>query len=746
MQTVILSRASLSEIIQRPSIDLYRRERARYPMEDLIQDMRSQDLHIEPVPALAEGKGHTSPAFRVSFEYPDRVKAQAVVRNLTTRFSELTTRTAGAVLIEVLTPASLPEKPIQPNRVAIMGIGLGVGLGLGILFAFLRRRPLKWTLRMAGCTVAGCALAAAVCYLMPDTFPDDRKSYQFAALGAFTGLALGAFLLRDRATGGNHYARLIAFSAACGAIAGGLVSFALPERYVSTAVLRIFRFPGGGAVAAQLEVEPAERVRQLTEDILSRGSLSALIQRPSLDLYRKERQRYPLEDIIDDMRRRDIRIAPAPLAGLTGLGPVTSFQISFEYADRYKAQAVVRELVAKFVEGNVTAERKLHRDKMPGSLAFEVAEPAALPTSPVSPSRSAAAAIGVLAGMLLGSLLALRRGLAARRQAAALEPRPPYGRYALTAAALGAIVAGLGSLVIPSRYASTAVLRLVRPKGQAAENAQAAGQRLREMFQQVLSRDTLAEIIVRPELQLYARAREHLSIEEVIEQMRESDLRVEPLPGSPLGGHTTAFRISFEYPEREKAQACVQALVSKFVESGVDAHRQRDAAHLFDNQLAEGALPLTQDAVPAPPAGPILPEQPTTNHFATTPAVGSGETQGQPARAYHPQRDAAHLFDNNLVESALELPQNTAPVPPVGPILPEQPTTNQLATNFAVGSDDTQGQPDSEYLEVLDAASVPEAPVGPNRVTISAAGCLAGLLLGIAIARARRQAPHPAPA
>jgi hypothetical protein len=31
-------------------------------------------------------------------------------------------------------------------------------------------------------------------------------------------------------------------------------------------------------------------------------------------------------------------------------------------------------------------------------------------------------------------------------------------------------------------------------------------------------------------------------------------------------------------------------------------------------------------------------------------------------------------------------------------------------------------------------------------VNISAAGCLAGLLLGIAIARARRHAPHSAPA
>src|ERR1035438_9632959 len=96
--------------------------------------MRSRDVCIERLPPRD---------FRISFEYPDRLKAQAVVRELTARFN-------GPA--EVLTPASLPEKPSQPDRLAIMGIGLGVGLVLGLLFVFLRRRGLKWTLRMAGCT------------------------------------------------------------------------------------------------------------------------------------------------------------------------------------------------------------------------------------------------------------------------------------------------------------------------------------------------------------------------------------------------------------------------------------------------------------------------------------------------------------------------------------------------------------------------------------------------------------------
>src|ERR1039457_1138207 len=100
----ILSRSSLTEMIQRIGLDLYREDLVSRPMEDVIQDMRNRDLRIERL---------LPRDFRISFEYPDRLKAQAVVRELTTaRFN-------GPA--EVLTPASLPEKPTRPDRLAIMG-------------------------------------------------------------------------------------------------------------------------------------------------------------------------------------------------------------------------------------------------------------------------------------------------------------------------------------------------------------------------------------------------------------------------------------------------------------------------------------------------------------------------------------------------------------------------------------------------------------------------------------------------
>ena len=86
-----------------------------------------------------------SPAFSISFTYPDRSKAQAVVRALVTKFTEQNVRERALAIasdeekareivshkvglnFEVLDPASLPEKPISPNRLLITAAGLALG-------------------------------------------------------------------------------------------------------------------------------------------------------------------------------------------------------------------------------------------------------------------------------------------------------------------------------------------------------------------------------------------------------------------------------------------------------------------------------------------------------------------------------------------------------------------------------------------------------------------------------------------
>src|ERR1039458_9803449 len=244
------------------------------------------------------------------------------------------------------------------------------------------------------------------------------------------------------------------------------------------------------------------------------------------------------------------------------------------------------------------------------------------------------AAIGLLAGLLLGPLLAWRRRSGA-------WPHPSYGKYALAATVLGAIVAGLGSFAIGNRYASTAVLRLVSVDSRTPERVKAAAGHMQDIIQEVRSRASLSEIIARPALQLYAAERRRTSLDEVVRRMRDHDLRIEPWRDVPFGGRPTAFLIAFEYSDPQEALACVRAVVSKFV---------------------EGTFPLEQ--------------------------YGTSAARDGPGRW-------------NVHDA---------------------------------------------YLEVLDPASMPEAPISPDRATISAAGGLAGLLLGIALARVRRRASHSAPA
>src|SRR5882724_10639903 len=89
---------------------------------------------------------------------------------------------------------------------------------------------------------------------------------------------------------GASYLKLAGALAVVGAFASLAASFAVPQSYVSSAVVRMS--------PRQLDF--------LKQQILSRGSLSEMMQRPSLNLYRGERARTPMEDIIQQMRTRDI--------------------------------------------------------------------------------------------------------------------------------------------------------------------------------------------------------------------------------------------------------------------------------------------------------------------------------------------------------------------------------------------------------------------------------------------------------
>ena len=88
LQIEILGRDNLIAMIQGP-LDLYKKERVRYPTEDVAEEYFRKHVHIERYSSDAESRG--GQAFKIWFEYPDRVKARAVVLALVTQFQDKNT-------------------------------------------------------------------------------------------------------------------------------------------------------------------------------------------------------------------------------------------------------------------------------------------------------------------------------------------------------------------------------------------------------------------------------------------------------------------------------------------------------------------------------------------------------------------------------------------------------------------------------------------------------------------------------
>src|SRR6476620_5616914 len=137
-----------------------------------------------------------------------------------------------------------------------------------------------------------------------------------------------------------------------GLVVSVVVAFLWPDTFVSSAVMRITpqQIPDR-LVPSNVNVQMSERLNQMQQEILSRGSLTELIQRPSLDLYKKERLSKPMEDIVE-MMRKDVHLSILETPTSGGKKMASAFQISFSYPERYKAQAVVAQLVTKFTEQN----------------------------------------------------------------------------------------------------------------------------------------------------------------------------------------------------------------------------------------------------------------------------------------------------------------------------------------------------------------------------------------------------------
>lgn len=131
------------------------------------------------------------------------------------------------------------------------------------------------------------------------------------------------------------------------AFAGLAVYLKTPKVYESTALL-IYQqakvTPGSKGVLKPGDVatETQQMVATLTQQVTSRSSLEEIIKQ--FDLYAEERQRLPMEDVVDVMREKAITISPEK-------GDV--FKVSFRGDTPKKVKEVANALAARFIEENL---------------------------------------------------------------------------------------------------------------------------------------------------------------------------------------------------------------------------------------------------------------------------------------------------------------------------------------------------------------------------------------------------------
>lgn len=144
----------------------------------------------------------------------------------------------------------------------------------------------------------------------------------------------------------------LAGPAFAGLVLAVVVAFLWTDTYVSEATIQVTppQVPQH-LVPSNINVEISQRVSAMASNILSRPTLTNIIQ--TYNLYPRERARLPMEDIVERMRSRDIRISPVTRLSTASRERASVFRISFAYENRILAQKVAADLAGRFIEDNI---------------------------------------------------------------------------------------------------------------------------------------------------------------------------------------------------------------------------------------------------------------------------------------------------------------------------------------------------------------------------------------------------------
>ncbi len=137
-------------------------------------------------------------------------------------------------------------------------------------------------------------------------------------------------------------------------VIGTVGAFLWPDTYVSTAVVRVIppQVPER-YIPTNVNADISQRINSIYQSVTSRSTLTNIIN--LYKLYPRDRQRLPMEDVIEQMRK-DVNVrfvGQMSAAAGPSRGQVQAFEISFAYENRLLAQKIVSELVTRFIDENI---------------------------------------------------------------------------------------------------------------------------------------------------------------------------------------------------------------------------------------------------------------------------------------------------------------------------------------------------------------------------------------------------------
>jgi uncharacterized protein involved in exopolysaccharide biosynthesis len=174
------------------------------------------------------------------------------------------------------------------------------------------------------------------------------------ATQGYTAISRRALDLEDYIDVARRHVAWIAGPLFAGAVISLCVAFFLKNIYESQAVMQITPAQiSEELVRSTVNQQLNDRIVQMQSTIMSRTSLSNLIQDPHLKLYPEELAKGSIEDVIELMRR-DITISIGPATERRG---ASTFAIRFQYNNRLKAMNTVQALVTRFIDENTNTQR-----------------------------------------------------------------------------------------------------------------------------------------------------------------------------------------------------------------------------------------------------------------------------------------------------------------------------------------------------------------------------------------------------